>query len=204
MERGKILVNGVGFSLRARCQGGGCPWPRGWRSTFEAVAYISRWEWWLGAIVWVWGVMESRRNLPEVSITVVSLSLSVRAGSQSPWSVLSFSVSLCPVRSRDPPFAVVCWRQPRSRLPSPCENGVAISGPAANLRVWLGTMLLPRAYGTLDVRDHTVSGCRRPSPGGMVTAGRTPSPARDGGGPSTVWLVGGLCTPLWIGQIFDP
>ena len=80
MERGNILVNGGGFSLRARCQGGGCPWPRGWRSTFEAVTYNSRWERWLGAIVWVWGLIEPRRNLPEVSITIVSPSLSVRAG----------------------------------------------------------------------------------------------------------------------------
>ena len=80
VERGKILVNGGAFSLRARCQGGGCPWPRGWRSTFEAVTCDSWWEWWLSAIVWVWGVIESRRNLPEVSRAVVRPSLSVRAG----------------------------------------------------------------------------------------------------------------------------
>ena len=82
MERGKILVNGSVFSLRARCQGWGviCPWPRGWRSTFDAVTCNSQGKWWLGAIVWVWDVIESRRDLPDMSITVVGLSLSIRTG----------------------------------------------------------------------------------------------------------------------------
>ena len=114
----------------------------------------------------------------------------------------SWSVSPFLVRSRGPPFAVACWCQPRSRWPNPFGDGVAISGPAEVAGVLCGTKALLWTCCTLGVQDRTVSKRRRWSPDGMVTAGRTPSPARDGEGPSTVGLVGGLRTPLWTGHRF--
>ena len=82
MERGKILVNRSAFSLRVRFQAEDMiyQWLKGWRSTFDAVTCNSRGKFWLGAIVWVWGVIESRTNLPDMSITVVGPSWGIRTG----------------------------------------------------------------------------------------------------------------------------
>ena len=82
-------------SLRVRHQTGDviCQWPRGWCSTFDAVTCNSRGKWWLGAIVWIWGVIESCRNLSVMTIIVVGPSWSIRTGITVPSSHRSFRLS---------------------------------------------------------------------------------------------------------------
>ena len=121
-------------SLRVRHQSGDviCQWPRECRSTFDAVACNSRGKLWLGAIVRIWGMIQSWKNSPVRSITVVGPSWSIRTGITVCGSSSHRSFRLSPSTRGVIP------------LPLPVEANRGVAGRGIRLGVGLPSRSRPR------------------------------------------------------------